>query len=193
LAQRPPDVTHRVILAGAMAPYAWSLNGEYWPNVTPLVITRGQRVAIEMLNHTMMPHPMHSREPFDGTHRKRFNCTETEKQSMPAYLVYICQSVSDRKELETYWKDMPRTFIGFDVKLHTVYRPFELLEGEGPVEGVVVAEFPSIEEAKRWYDSPGYVAVRQHRMRGAKYLGLLVDGGVTESIDERMPQTRQKP
>ena len=49
-----------------------------------------------------------------------------------------------------------------------------------------------MEEAKRWYDSPGYVAVRQHRMRGAKYLGLLVDGGVTESIDERMPQSRRK-
>jgi FtsP/CotA-like multicopper oxidase with cupredoxin domain len=32
LAQRAPDVKHRVILAGAMAPYAWSLNGEYWPN-----------------------------------------------------------------------------------------------------------------------------------------------------------------
>ena len=46
--------------------------------------------------------------------------------------------------------------------------------------------------AKRWYDSPGYVAVRQHRMRGAKYLGLLVDGGVTENIADRMPQTRQK-
>jgi uncharacterized protein (DUF1330 family) len=127
-----------------------------------------------------------------GTPRKRFNCTETEKKSMPAYLIYICQGVSDRKELETYWKDMPPTFIGFDVKLHTVYRPFELLEGEGPVEGVVVAEFPSMEEAKRWYDSPGYVAVRQHRMRGAKYLGLLVDGGVTETIDERMSQTRRK-
>ena len=95
---------------------------------------------------------------------------------MPAYLVYICQSVSDRKELETYWKDMPRTLLGFDVKLHTAYRPFELLEGEGLVEGIVVAEFPSMEEAKRWYGSPGYVTVRQHRMRGAKYLGLLVDG-----------------
>ena len=59
LAPRAPDVTHRVILAGAMAPYAWSLNGEYWPNVTPLMITRGQRVAIEMLNHSMMAHPMH--------------------------------------------------------------------------------------------------------------------------------------
>jgi FtsP/CotA-like multicopper oxidase with cupredoxin domain len=58
-APRALDVTHRVILAGAMAPYAWSLNGEYWPNVTPLMIATGQRVAIEMLNHTMMPHPMH--------------------------------------------------------------------------------------------------------------------------------------
>jgi FtsP/CotA-like multicopper oxidase with cupredoxin domain len=59
LAPRTPDVTHRVILAGAMAPYAWSLNGEYWPNVTPLMIARGQRVAIEMVNQTMMAHPMH--------------------------------------------------------------------------------------------------------------------------------------
>jgi FtsP/CotA-like multicopper oxidase with cupredoxin domain len=59
LAPRAPDVTHRVILAGAMAPYAWSLNGEYWPNVNPLMVGTGQRGAIEMLNHTMMPHPMH--------------------------------------------------------------------------------------------------------------------------------------
>jgi FtsP/CotA-like multicopper oxidase with cupredoxin domain len=59
LAPRVPDVTHRVILAGAMAPYAWSMNGEYWPNVTPLMVAHGQRVAIEMQNHTMMPHPMH--------------------------------------------------------------------------------------------------------------------------------------
>jgi rhamnose utilization protein RhaD (predicted bifunctional aldolase and dehydrogenase) len=33
---------------------------EYWPNVTPLMIApRGQRVAIETVKHTMMPHPMH--------------------------------------------------------------------------------------------------------------------------------------
>jgi FtsP/CotA-like multicopper oxidase with cupredoxin domain len=52
-------VTHRVIVAGAMAPYAWSLNGEYWPEVTPLMIARGQRVAIEMVNQSIMAHPMH--------------------------------------------------------------------------------------------------------------------------------------
>ncbi|WP_354259601.1 multicopper oxidase family protein [Bradyrhizobium sp. F1.13.3] len=59
LAPRAPDVTLRMILAGAMAPYAWSLNGEYWPNVTPLMVAPGQRVAIEMVNHSMMAHPMH--------------------------------------------------------------------------------------------------------------------------------------
>ena len=69
---------------------------------------------------------------------------------MTAYLNYLCEGVTDRKELEIYWKETPRTFAGFDVKLHTAYRPFEILEGDGPVEGVVVAEFSSMEEAKRW-------------------------------------------
>jgi FtsP/CotA-like multicopper oxidase with cupredoxin domain len=59
LAPRAPDVTHRVILAGTMAPYRWSLNGDYWPDVNPLMIAKGQRIAIEFVNRTMMAHPMH--------------------------------------------------------------------------------------------------------------------------------------
>jgi FtsP/CotA-like multicopper oxidase with cupredoxin domain len=59
LAQRAADVTHRVILAGGMTPYAWSLNDEYWPNVTPLMVDSGQRVAIQLVNRSMMAHPMH--------------------------------------------------------------------------------------------------------------------------------------
>ena len=59
LAARVADVTHRVILAGNMRPYAWSLNGEFWPNITPLMVAKGQRVAIEIVNPSMMAHPMH--------------------------------------------------------------------------------------------------------------------------------------
>jgi FtsP/CotA-like multicopper oxidase with cupredoxin domain len=59
LAPRVADVTHRVTLAGGMTPYAWSLNGEFWPNITPLMVATGQRVAIEMVNQSMMAHPMH--------------------------------------------------------------------------------------------------------------------------------------
>jgi FtsP/CotA-like multicopper oxidase with cupredoxin domain len=59
LAPRAPDVTHRLILAGGMTPYAWSLNGDYWPQINPLMVASGQRVAIEMVNQSMMAHPMH--------------------------------------------------------------------------------------------------------------------------------------
>jgi FtsP/CotA-like multicopper oxidase with cupredoxin domain len=59
LAPRAPDVTYRVILAGSMTPYAWSLNGQFWPEVSPLMVATGKRVAIEMVNHSMMSHPMH--------------------------------------------------------------------------------------------------------------------------------------
>jgi uncharacterized protein (DUF1330 family) len=48
---------------------------------------------------------------------------------------------------------------------------------EGPeVEGVVVAEFPSREETRAWYDSPAYQEAARHRFRGAVYRGLIVEG-----------------
>ena len=108
---------------------------------------------------------------------------------MPAYLIYLCYSVNDRKELEKYWEVTQVTFQGQRMKIHAAYTPFEVLEGDDDVQGVVIAEFPSFEACKAWYDSPGYVDGRQHRIRGAKYLGMLVDGGYTP-VDERMPQTK---
>jgi uncharacterized protein (DUF1330 family) len=111
---------------------------------------------------------------------------------MSAYLVYLCRSVSDRDELETYWNRFLETVDGYDIKLLSVYAAQDLLEGEGegPVEGVVIAEFESMDVAREWYDSAAYTEVRQHRLRGAKYIGLLVDGDVKLNIDDRMPQTR---
>jgi FtsP/CotA-like multicopper oxidase with cupredoxin domain len=48
-----------IALNGKMKPYAWSLNGECWPHITPLMLNTGQRVEIELVNHSMMAHPMH--------------------------------------------------------------------------------------------------------------------------------------
>jgi len=59
LTARKPDLVHRVVLAGGMKPYSWSLNNEYWPHVSPLMVAKGQRVEIEMVNQSMMAHPMH--------------------------------------------------------------------------------------------------------------------------------------
>lgn len=68
--------------------------------------------------------------------------------------------------------------------------PFEQLEGD-EVDGVTVAGFPSFEIAKAWYDSPAYRAISHHRENGARYIGLLVEGGAMPP-ELRMPHTKDR-
>jgi len=94
---------------------------------------------------------------------------------MSAYLVFIREKTLDTGELEIYWSKIRATFDGHEVKLLASYGRHEDLEGS-PTEGTVIAEFPSMEAAKAWYESPAYREVREHRFRGAIYRGLLVAG-----------------
>jgi FtsP/CotA-like multicopper oxidase with cupredoxin domain len=59
LPPRSADIVQTIVLGGGMKPYAWSMNGEYWPQVSPLMLTKGQRVEIDLVNRTMMAHPIH--------------------------------------------------------------------------------------------------------------------------------------
>jgi FtsP/CotA-like multicopper oxidase with cupredoxin domain len=59
LPPRSADIVQTIVLGGGMTPYAWSMNGEYWPQVSPLMLTKGQRVEIDLVNRTMMAHPIH--------------------------------------------------------------------------------------------------------------------------------------
>lgn len=62
LAPLPPKKVDKQIvvdLGGDMADYIWTINGQAWPESTPLVIEQGQRVEFLFRNHTMMSHPMH--------------------------------------------------------------------------------------------------------------------------------------
>jgi FtsP/CotA-like multicopper oxidase with cupredoxin domain len=58
-AARPVDVTLPLKLDGNMAKYVWSLNDQIWPKPDVLMVKHGQRVAIDMVNHSMMSHPIH--------------------------------------------------------------------------------------------------------------------------------------
>jgi uncharacterized protein (DUF1330 family) len=97
---------------------------------------------------------------------------------MPAYLIYICQEVLDIEEMRIYWSKIGDTLKGYSgVNVMTAYTPVEQLEGD-PIHAAIVTEFSSADIARDWYNSPGYTAVRQHRIRGGKYIGVLVEGGV---------------
>ena len=94
---------------------------------------------------------------------------------MPAYVIFIRERTLDQSELGTYAK-MPRPSLeGLPIKFLAAYGRQEVLEGPVP-EGVAIAEFPSMEEAKQWYESPAYQMAAQHRFKGAIYRGLIVEG-----------------
>ncbi len=56
-----------------------------------------------------------------------------------------------------------------------VYGDIETLEGEAP-DGVVLLRFPTAEDARAWYESPGYQAALPHRLRAADYRAVIVEG-----------------
>lgn len=59
LPERTVDRTVRIDLGGGMAPYAWSLNGAFWPAPAPIRVRGGERVMLDIVNATLMAHPMH--------------------------------------------------------------------------------------------------------------------------------------
>jgi uncharacterized protein (DUF1330 family) len=94
---------------------------------------------------------------------------------MSAFMVFIREKTLDRPELEAYWAKIGATLEGRPIKTLAAYGRHVTLEGP-EVEGVVVAEFPTLEAARAWYDSPAYQEAAQHRFRGAIYRGLIVEG-----------------
>jgi len=78
--------------------------------------------------------------------------------------------------LQRYGVATRRCRVAHPLKVLAAYAPYEVLEGEG-VLGVFVGEWPSMEAAKAWYDSPGYEAIRHLRMDNAKDTGVVVEAG----------------
>lgn len=75
---------------------------------------------------------------------------------------------------------MNETLVNHEARVLMDHGPFLILEGQGPVQGVTVYEFPTKDAARNWHDSVADRKVRQHRKKGAKYLVILTEGGAPE-------------
>lgn len=95
---------------------------------------------------------------------------------MPAYMIFIRENkIRDQAEMDTYSRmnrESPK-----DPKLTplVVYGAIEAVEGTAP-DGMIVLQFPTVDDAKAWYNSPGYQAALPHRIKGADYRALIVQG-----------------
>jgi FtsP/CotA-like multicopper oxidase with cupredoxin domain len=59
LPQRQPDASVALQLSGQMSPYVWAINGAPFGRNTPLEVSPGQRLQLQVTNLTMMTHPVH--------------------------------------------------------------------------------------------------------------------------------------
>ncbi|TAL02784.1 MAG: DUF1330 domain-containing protein [Rhodospirillaceae bacterium] len=95
---------------------------------------------------------------------------------MPAYMIFIREEpVRDPAEMEMYRKKNAGGASVFKLKPLVVYGAIEAVEGKAP-DGVVVLEFPTVEEARAWYNSPAYQAAIPHRKKAADYRAIIVEG-----------------
>jgi uncharacterized protein (DUF1330 family) len=109
---------------------------------------------------------------------------------MPTYMIVTIKDVKDRRSMEQYFEQVAPTFDDTGVKVLSAYTPFKIVEGEGPIDGMVLLEFPDMETANRWYDSPAYKAVAHHRLYGADTQIIFLEGGMPASQDDWMPHTK---
>jgi uncharacterized protein (DUF1330 family) len=96
---------------------------------------------------------------------------------MSAYIIFTRTKTLDQKELETYWAGIKATMKEYPIEVLVAYGKHEVLEGD-PIEGIVIAKFPTAKAAKDWYYSDGYQSIANHRQKGAIYQGLIVEGVV---------------
>ncbi len=95
---------------------------------------------------------------------------------MTAYVIFIREEpYTDQAAIAEYTR---LAIAGMHPKANPVVMtqaPIEAFEGEAP-DGVVMVAFPTIEDAKEWYHSPGYQAAIPWRQKGSNYRVFLVPG-----------------
>lgn len=94
---------------------------------------------------------------------------------MSAYIIFIRDHTTDPDAFSRYQQEAPGTAEGHAVTPVVLYGDLETLEGP-PAEGVAVTRFADMAAARAWYGSPAYQEVLQHRLKGARYRVLLVEG-----------------
>jgi uncharacterized protein (DUF1330 family) len=94
---------------------------------------------------------------------------------MSAYAIFTRVKTIDPAEMKIYNEAARATLEGHPAKILAAYGAKEVLEGPEH-EGIFIMEFPTMQEAKAWYDSPAYRKVREHRFKGAEYRGVIVQG-----------------
>jgi uncharacterized protein (DUF1330 family) len=94
---------------------------------------------------------------------------------MTAYVIFIREQTTDQAELDRYGELARATGAEHPRKRLAFYGKQDILEGD-PFEAAAILEFPTMEAARAWYDSPAYQEAAAHRKAGSDYRVFIVEG-----------------
>jgi uncharacterized protein (DUF1330 family) len=94
---------------------------------------------------------------------------------MPAYIVVEVE-VLDPQRYESYKAMVPPSFEPYGGRFLVRGGKVATLEGEWSPKRFVMVEFPSVDKAKAWWDSPEYAEAKALRQATAKTQMIVVDG-----------------
>jgi uncharacterized protein (DUF1330 family) len=94
---------------------------------------------------------------------------------MSAYVIADVE-VTNAEGYEEYRRQTPATIAAYDGKFIVRGGIAEVFEGDWRPHRLVVIQFPSVERARQWLDSPEYSAIKGIRHRNARTSLIVVEG-----------------
>ena len=94
---------------------------------------------------------------------------------MAAYVIADV-NVTDPTLYDDYRKMVPATIAKYGGRFLARGGAFEVKEGDWKPARLVVLEFPSMEQARKWYHSPEYAPALALRLKAASAKLVLVEG-----------------
>jgi uncharacterized protein (DUF1330 family) len=94
---------------------------------------------------------------------------------MPAYVIAEV-TVTDAGTMEEYRKQVPATVARYGGRFLVRGGAHETIEGDWKPNRLVILEFPSMEQARRWYDSEEYREPKALRIKSGRTNLVVVEG-----------------
>jgi len=94
---------------------------------------------------------------------------------MPGYVIAEVE-VTDPAGFEAYRKSVPATIEKYGGRYAVRGGALQVMEGDWHPKRLVVLEFPTVEQARRWYDSEEYREPKALRIKTSRSRVVIVEG-----------------
>ena len=95
---------------------------------------------------------------------------------MAAYCFFDILEFTDQEKMAKYREGVIATVEQYQGRYLVLGGKFDVVEGNWSPNVPVIIEFPSLEQAHKWYDSPEYKPLLKLRLEGSRANAVFIEG-----------------